>query len=411
MHARDPRGRVGDLRGRRQVLGAGEHRVEPVAPDPAPHAPDERRAVAVLRELRVEPEQAPQEAVQALGPRPLVPAGLERPTDLADRGHDRRADVVHRHVGVPLEQGHDGADPLEHVALVGVQHVEHAAAPVAQRRAHGGQQLAQLRARAPLVVGREVAEQLRGAVAQVTGEPRRGGELQSVRLLVQRDPQAEVGRVHLQPALELPHVRGDEQQPALVGLGPRVELPEHLAGQQREHATDLRRGREARTRRRRAGPGERPGHRREHLGVGAGPAGPVDDEHPRDVGGRGPVRRGEARGLGGVRRGATRDVPQLGDERLELGPVRGASGGCEACGEPGGGLPVDRSAGGVRARRILGRAARGVVLGRPGAHVHVLTVTVRHRALRRSRSPGRGRRTRRWPRAVPTGRRRASCRP
>ena len=59
--------------------GRRPHRVEPVEPDVLAHRPDERRAVAVLRQLGVQAEQPAQHAVDARGPSPPRRAGPRTP--------------------------------------------------------------------------------------------------------------------------------------------------------------------------------------------------------------------------------------------------------------------------------------------------------------------------------------------
>ncbi len=71
--------------------------------------------------------------------------------------------------------------------------------------------------------------------------PRHGGELDPVGLLVQAHPQPEVGGVDAELALDVDDVGGDQEQPAVGGVE-RVELAEHLAGQEAEETTDLEAG-------------------------------------------------------------------------------------------------------------------------------------------------------------------------
>ena len=122
---------------------------------------------------------------------------------------------------------------------------------------------------------------------EVAAQPRHRGELHPVGHLVQRHPQPEVGRRDPERPLGLDHVGRDQQQ--LPGrVGEELELPEHLAGQERQHPAGLQPGRlrpdgllEPPGRPRPAllqrlhQRGEQPGH---PVGVDPHPAGPVD--HP-----------------------------------------------------------------------------------------------------------------------------------
>ena len=76
--------------------------------------------------------------------------------------------------------------------------------------------------RQPLEHGRGVevglAEERLDLAVDVVAQPRHGGELGAVRLLVQADPQPEVVRVHVEFPLDVDDVRGDEQQPSGAGL-------------------------------------------------------------------------------------------------------------------------------------------------------------------------------------------------
>ena len=125
---------------------------------------------------------------------------------------------------------------------------------------------------------------------QVVAHPRHRGELDPVGLLVQADPEPEVVRVGLELALDVHDVRRDQQQPAVGGVE-RVELAEHLRGEEAEHAADLGAGEPGADR------GGEPGRRlllgqlvddrreqgRERVGVRLHPGGPVDDQDRRGV--------------------------------------------------------------------------------------------------------------------------------
>src|SRR5690606_20682348 len=110
-----PRARVGDLVLRWQVGGVGPHGVEPVVPDPVDHAGDEGGAVAVLRHLLVEAEQAAQHPVEHTH---ALAAPVELAADLLQRADHLRAGLVHDHIGVALEQRHQAGDALDDGALL-----------------------------------------------------------------------------------------------------------------------------------------------------------------------------------------------------------------------------------------------------------------------------------------------------
>ena len=67
----------------------------------------------------------------------------------------------------------------------------------------------------------------------MVAQPRHGGELHPVGLLVQADPEPEVGGVDVELALDVDDVGRDQQQPA-GRVVERVELAEHLAGEEAE---------------------------------------------------------------------------------------------------------------------------------------------------------------------------------
>ena len=73
---------------------------------------------------------------------------------------------------------------------------------------------------------------------EVVAHPRDGGELHPVGLLVEADPEPEVGRVGAELALDVDDVGRDQQQPA-GRLVERVELAEHLGGEEAEQQPDL----------------------------------------------------------------------------------------------------------------------------------------------------------------------------
>ena len=130
-------------------------------------------------------------------------------------------------------------------------------------------------------------------------------------LLVQADPQPEVGRVDVQLRRGLHDVGGHEEQTRLP-LGCEVVLPEHFAREKGEHGPHLKPG-GARSRTgdggvQGLGPGrddgrqgrlEEPAH---GFGVGTDPGGPVDDDRGRGVMGGVQARGLRDRRLGGQRR-------------------------------------------------------------------------------------------------------------
>src|SRR5690606_3452414 len=197
----NPGPRVGDLTRGGQRVGTGEHGVDRVAARLLLDSSHERRALAVLRELRVEAEQAPQDPLEGRADR-AAPRVEARP-DRGDRGHDPWADGVHRDVRVPLEERHDGTDLLDDLGLLAPEHPRERGTRV-ERRPAVAQRVAQ-HSRDPFDEVREALgdavlaltlrelEEAFGPGAQVVGEPRGRGELQRVGLLVQRDPEAEVG--------------------------------------------------------------------------------------------------------------------------------------------------------------------------------------------------------------------------
>ena len=123
---------------------------------------------------------------------------------------------------------------------------------------------------------------------EVVAHPRDGGELHPVGLLVEADPEPEVGGVGAELALDVDDVGRHQQQPA-GRLVERVELAEHLGGEEAEQQPDLAAGDPGADRQRQPGRrallllrawlDDRLEHDRERLGVGLHPALPVDDEH------------------------------------------------------------------------------------------------------------------------------------
>ena len=147
---------------------------------------------------------------------------------------------------MPFEQRHDRADLVDEDPLLGRQDVEDAGLVVGKDLPEGRDHAAERLVALP----GQVTEQRGEPCAQVPGEPRRGRELQRVGLLVQRHPEAEVVRVDAQLTLDVQHVGGHQQQPSFArgvrlrtrGRSERVELAEHLAGEQRQGGAELRTG-------------------------------------------------------------------------------------------------------------------------------------------------------------------------
>ncbi len=130
---------------------------------------------------------------------------------------------------------------------------------------------------------------------EVVAHPRDGGELDPVGLLVEADPEPEVGGVGAELALDVDDVRRHQQQPA-GRLVERIELAEDLGGEEAEQQPDLAAGDLGPDRQRHPAGGallllqlveDRPEHDRERLGVGLHPALPVDHEHRRGALGSG----------------------------------------------------------------------------------------------------------------------------
>ena len=137
----------------------------------------------------------------------------------------------------------------------------------------------------PARVDVDALDELVDLALEVVAQPRHGGELDPVGLLVEADPQPEVGRVGLELALGVHDVRRDEEQPAdstASGLpGERVELAEHLAGEEAEQGADLEPG----------DPGaDRLGRARRRGAATAAPAGELVDDRVDE--------RGEGVGVG-----------------------------------------------------------------------------------------------------------------
>ncbi len=283
------------------------------------------------------------------GPGSLA-ALAELAADRGDAGDHARPDAVHHHVGVALEQRHHPGDPVDDLLLLGRAHHVHEAAAVA---ADGPADTLQAVLEHP---GRlDAVGQVADLGAQVVAHPRDRGELHAVRLLVEADPQPEVGRVDAELTLDVDDVGGHQEQATGVGRAggvpvvaeavEGVELPEDLGAQEAEHQAHLGPGDAGPDGQRQAVRGalllrqagdERVEDAGEAVGVGLHPAPPVDHEH-----GRGVLLRHQAGEVAHQRGGATGVVAQLGHRggrglRRHLGAVTGHLG-AEVHGE----VPVD----------------------------------------------------------------------
>ena len=157
-----------------------------------------------------------------------------------DAGHDARSDRVHDLIGVALEQGHEGLQPVEHHPLLrGLQQLQDARALAAAHRSGGGPQPGGKRR------GVEVGHvgEGRQLALEMVAQPGHGCELQPVGLLVQADPHPEVAWRDVEPALDVGDVGRHEQQPAACRLRITVAedlvLAEDLARQVRQQPADL----------------------------------------------------------------------------------------------------------------------------------------------------------------------------
>ncbi len=215
--------------------------LKPSTPTLSMTCADERRAVDVLAGLRVQTEQAAQQAVE----RVAAPAAARTETllDHLLRRDDVRRDRVHHVLGVALDQRHERGDPVDDDALLRRGERGHQAGAVTlpaddlDQFAEGSAgSLAQDGG-----IGLDAVRQRGDLVEHVLAHPRHGAELHPVGDLVQAYPQPEVGRIDAELPLDAHHVRRDEQQLA-VALVEELELPEHLAGQEAEHRARLHAG-------------------------------------------------------------------------------------------------------------------------------------------------------------------------
>ncbi len=327
VHPVQPELGIGDLGLRRQRLGRGPDPVESVHPAGRDDGLAEGSAVPVLAHLGVQTEQLADDLVEPL---PLA-ADVEAAADLDDAADHVRSDAVHHDVGVTLEQRHDGRDPVHDLALRrGLHEVDDGQLAVA---ASG---LGDPFDRFPQHPGEGGAVDVGGGHdladlgVQVAAQPRHGGELDPVGLLVQADPEPEVAGGEAELALHRDDVRGDEQQSATGRQLPRpgvvdpvdpgiegVELAEHLGREVAEQGADLDPGDPGADadqrgvgvlRPLRGLGGERGQHLPEAVEVGLDPARPVDHQDRR-----GPARGGQTGHLPHVRLGADGAAAEVGD--------------------------------------------------------------------------------------------------
>ena len=173
-------------------------------------------------------------------------------------------------------------------------------------------------------------DDLRDLLVEIAPQPFDRRELDSVSLLVQADPQPEVGRIHSELTLDGDDVRGDQEQAAArLTVGPSagkegVELTEHLRRQVAEQRSDLDAG----------DPRTDAGHRRiavlqllgdlvvervedlpEPVEVGLDPARAVDHQD-----GRSATRCVQPRDFGDVGLGPRRAAAKLRDRRRRALP-------------------------------------------------------------------------------------------
>ena len=182
------------------------------------------------------------------------------------------------------------------------------------------------------------AEELLDLAVDVVLHPGHRGELHAVGLLVQADPEPEVGPVDTELVLGMHDVGCHQQQPAgrrrMVGADPRtrverVELSEHLRRQEAEEPPDLQ---PADLRADRLGDAVRSAtlglqlldegadDLGEPVGVGLDPADPVHDQH-----GRGAPLGGQPGEVLHQLGRAVRVRLELGDDGVRVGPGDGGA--------------------------------------------------------------------------------------
>src|SRR4051812_9099264 len=105
-HALDPCPRIADLGQRRQLLRAFERAVEQRRPADGLDGLDEPLSLRVLVHLRLEPDDALQDARCRVE---VAPALAQHPAEAVRARHPAGAGPVHRHVAVTLEQAHEPA--------------------------------------------------------------------------------------------------------------------------------------------------------------------------------------------------------------------------------------------------------------------------------------------------------------
>ena len=216
----------------RQVLGPLPHSIEAFHADRIHNMLHELLPVAVLRGFAVQPKQARDEAgyeFLRLGT-PVEPAA-----NCFDGRHYLGVNGIHDHVRVPLQEAHDGGDLAGDLFSTGGCFCQ------------GGKLLTNLR----LVVGlisagafggderifnaqacAHAITELRDLVQEVVTQPRRGGELHPVRLLVQAHPQTEIFGLNIELFFNRQNIRCHQHQTPARSTIPserriRLVLPEH----------------------------------------------------------------------------------------------------------------------------------------------------------------------------------------
>ena len=115
MHPLDPSLRIGDLRQQRKGLRRCPHRIEAGHAHPVDDPAHERRSLGVLTQLRIEAEEPLQCTIQGPG---LPSTLIEAATDDIDRRHHLWTHCIHDDVRVPLQERHQGGQPVEDLTLL-----------------------------------------------------------------------------------------------------------------------------------------------------------------------------------------------------------------------------------------------------------------------------------------------------
>src|SRR5215472_8840768 len=109
-----PPARAGEFFPGGQRLGRRPHPVEGLHPGLADYRAHERGTLLVLAHLQVNAEDAPD---GLLNPVARGTPGVELGPDLLDGRYDSWPDGIHNVVAVPLDESHDGGQPVEYLAL------------------------------------------------------------------------------------------------------------------------------------------------------------------------------------------------------------------------------------------------------------------------------------------------------